>query len=410
MTDLALDQMDPDDVVLALIEQPAPEDPYPLYHRLREMAPSHPSIIGMRFLTRYDDCLEVLRSPSFDMAVAQTMAKSDPRYEGSAYLQAVEEMLIFTNPPKHTRIRGVLTRAFTPRVVERLRPRIQELVDGHLDRMADLGGFDLVGELAGVLPSQVICEMLGVPMADQPMVEKWTADIAGTVQPVIPDDALAAADKTTLEFHAYLRELVDQRRRHPEGDLLSAMVQAEDSEGRLDEAELVSFAVTLLGAGTETTTNLLGAGTLALLSNPDQLAKLRADPELIHNAIEELLRFEPPVQMAFPRVATTDMVVGGEEIGEGELVAPLLAAANHDPTIFADPETLRIDRSMEKAPLSFGMGAHFCMGAALARAEGEIALRTLLLDRFPGLHLTGEAPAWRSGFTLRGVERLMVSV
>jgi pimeloyl-[acyl-carrier protein] synthase len=381
-----------------------------LYHRLRELAPSHPSIIGMRFLTRYDDCLEVLRSPSFDMAVAETMAKSDPRYEGSAYLQAVEEMLIFTNPPKHTRIRGVLNRAFTPRVVERIRPRIQELVDGHLDRMADLGGFDLVGELAGVLPSQVICEMLGVPMAEQPMVEKWTADIAGTVQPVIPDDALAAADKTTLEFHAYLRALVDQRRRHPEEDLLSAMVQAEDTEGRLDEAELVSFAVTLLGAGTETTTNLLGAGTLALLSNPDQLAKLRADPELIHNAIEELLRFEPPVQMAFPRVATADMVVGGEEIVEGELVAPLLAAANHDPAVFADPETLRIDRAMEKAPLSFGMGAHFCMGAALARAEGEIALRTLLLDRFPDLHLTGDAPTWRSGFTLRGVERLMVSV
>ena len=402
--------MDADDIVLALMETPQPEDPYPLYHRLREIAPNHPSIMGMRFLSRYDDCVELLRSPSFHMAVAEVMAKSDERYEHSAWLQAVGDMLIFANPPQHPRIRSVLSRAFTPRVVERLRPRIAELVDGHLDRCAQLGTFDLVAELAGVLPSQVICEMLGVPLEDQPEIERWTADIAATVTPVLTDEILAAADKTTVEFHSYLRGLCRDRRARPQDDLLTAMVQAEDDEGRLSDEELVSFAVTLLGAGTETTTNLIGVGTLALLQSPAQLAILRADPGLITATVEELLRFESPVQMAFVRVATEDTSLGGEEVVENELVCGLIGAANHDPAVFPDPGELRIDRAPgERAHMAFGQGMHYCMGAALARAEGEISLRALLIERFPGLTLAGPAPAWRSAFTLRGVESLWVS-
>jgi cytochrome P450 len=402
--------MDADDIVLALMETPQPEDPYPLYHRLREIAPNHPSIMGMRFLSRYDDCVELLRSPSFHMAVAEVMAKSDERYEHSAWLQAVGDMLIFANPPQHPRIRSVLSRAFTPRIVERLRPRIAELVDGHLDRCAELGTFDLVAELAGVLPSQVICEMLGVPLEDQPEIERWTADIAATVTPVLTDEILAAADKTTVEFHSYLRGLCRDRRDRPRDDLLTAMVQAEDDEGRLSDEELVSFAVTLLGAGTETTTNLIGVGTLAMLQTPAELARLRADPALITAAVEELLRFESPVQMAFVRVATEDTTLGGEEVVENELVCGLIGAANHDPAVFPDPGELRIDRPPgERAHMAFGQGMHYCMGAALARAEGEIALRSLLIDRFPDLTLAGPAPAWRSAFTLRGVESLWVS-
>lgn len=410
MTAIDVDAMDADDIVLALMETPQPEDPYPLYHRLREIAPNHPSIMGMRFLSRYDDCVELLRSPSFHMAVAEVMAKSDERYEHSAWLQAVGDMLIFANPPQHPRIRSVLSRAFTPRVVERLRPRIAELVDGHLDRCAQLGIFDLVAELAGVLPSQVICEMLGVPLEDQPEIERWTADIAATVTPVLTDEILAAADKTTVEFHSYLRGLCRDRRARPQDDLLTAMVQAEDDDGRLSDEELVSFAVTLLGAGTETTTNLIGVGTLALLQTPAELARLRADPGLITAAVEELLRFESPVQMAFVRVATEDTSIGGEEVVENELVCGLIGAANHDPAVFPDPGELRIDRAPgERAHMAFGQGMHYCMGAALARAEGEIALRSLLIDRFPGLTLAGTAPAWRSAFTLRGVESLWVS-
>jgi cytochrome P450 len=410
VTVIDLCAMDADDIVLALMETPQPEDPYPLYHRLREIAPNHPSIMGMRFLSRYDDCVELLRSPSFRMAVAEVMAKSDERYDHSAWLQAVGDMLIFANPPQHPRIRSVLSRAFTPRVVERLRPRISELVDGHLDRCEQLGTFDLVAELAGVLPSQVICEMLGVPLTDQPEIERWTADIAATVTPVLTDEILAAADKTTVEFHAYLRGLCRDRRAQPRDDLLTAMVQAEDEDGRLSDDELVSFAVTLLGAGTETTTNLIGVGTLALLSNPAQLALLRADPKLMTAAVEELLRFESPVQMAFVRVATEDTAIGGEEVVENELVCGLIGAANHDPAAFPDPGELRIDRAPgERAPIPFGQGVHYCMGAALARAEGEIALRSLLIDRFPNLQLAGPAPTWRSAFTLRGVETLWVS-
>jgi cytochrome P450 len=410
VTAIDVDAMDADDIVLALMETPQPEDPYPLYHRLREIAPNHPSIMGMRFLSRYDDCVELLRSSSFHMAVAEVMAKSDERYDHSAWLQAVGDMLIFANPPEHPRIRSVLSRAFTPRVVERLRPRISELVDGHLDRCAQLGTFDLVAELAGVLPSQVICEMLGVPLEDQPEVERWTADIAATVTPVLTDEILAAADKTIVEFHGYLRALCGDRRTRPRDDLLTAMVQAEDDEGRLSDEELVSFAVTLLGAGTETTTNLIGVGTLALLQAPAQLARLRAEPGLITAAVEELLRFESPVQMAFVRVATEDTTIGGEEVVENELVCGLVGAANHDPAVFPDPGELRIDRAPgERAHMAFGQGVHYCMGAALARAEGEIALRSLLVDRFPDLTLAGRAPAWRSAFTLRGVESLWVS-
>jgi cytochrome P450 len=363
----------------------------------------------MRFVSGYDDVLEALRSPLLHMAVADTMAKSDPRHDSSPYLQAVGDMLIFTNPPKHTRIRGVLSRAFTPRMVERLRPRVLELVDQHLDACEATGGpFDLIEHLAGPLPSEVICELLGVPMADQPQVEKWTADIAGTVQPVIPDEALAAGDRTIVEFHDYLRRLVDERKHDPRDDLLSVLVRAEEQEGRLDEDELVSFAVTVLGAGTETTTNLIGVGALALLQSPDQLALMQQDPSRVADAVEELLRFESPVAMAFPRVATADMVLGGEEIVEGELIALLIGAANHDPAVFPDPDRLLIERPGRKPSLAFGQGAPYCMGAALARIEGEIALRRLLCDRMPGLALVDEDLEWRASFNLRGLERLLV--
>jgi pimeloyl-[acyl-carrier protein] synthase len=408
-SDLDVESMDADDIVMALLEVPQPENPYPLYHRLREIAPSHPSILGMRFLSRYHDVWELLRSPAFHMATADVMAKSDERYDNSAWLQAVGDMLIFANPPAHTRIRSVLSRAFTPRVVERLRPRIQAKVDATLDRCGELGTFDLVAELADQLPSQVICEMLGIPDDEQRQIELWTADIAATVTPAITDEILGQADKTVQEFHAYLRKLVAERRARPTEDLLTAMVQAEDVEGKLNDDELVSFAVTILGAGTETTTNLIGVGTLALLENPDQLAKLRADPTLINSAVEELLRFEPPVQLAFIRVATEDTTIGGEEIIENELVFGLIGAANHDPAVFPDPHELRIDRPLEVPHIAFGQGPHYCMGAALARAEGEIALRSVLIDRFPDLTLLDETHTWRDAFTLRGVKRLMVS-
>jgi pimeloyl-[acyl-carrier protein] synthase len=408
---LAVAEMDADDLVLALLETPQPEDPYAIYHRLREIAPNHPSIMGMRFLSRYDDVWELLRSNSFHMAVAETMAKSDARYATSAWLQAVETMLIFANPPRHTRIRGVLSRAFTPRRVEALRPRIQALVDTHLDRCAELGTFDLIEELAGVLPCQVICALLGVPLEDVSQIERWTADIAATVTPVLDDDVLAAADRTIVDFHSYLRKLVAERRNAPQDDLITAMVQAEDNEGRLDDDELVSFAVTLLGAGTETTTNLIGVGTLALCQTPGELAKLRRNPDLIGSAVEELLRFEPPVQMGFIRVAIEDTVIGGEEIVENELVIGLIGAANHDPAAFPEPGELRVDRPFDHRPhLAFGQGVHYCMGSALGRLEGAVALRSLLVDRFPNLTVVDDHLTWRNAFTLRGVERLTVSV
>jgi cytochrome P450 len=405
----ALESMDPDDIVMALMETPQPEDPYPLYERLRTIAPRHPSIVGMRFLTRYDDCLECLRSPLIHMAFAEHMARADPRFDSSPWLQNAADLLIFSNPPRHTRIRAVLGRAFTPRRVEQLEAHIAELVAGYLDTCADQGQFDVVAELAGRLPSRVICELLGVPAEDQPLIARFTAHIAATVRIGIPDEALADIDGSIVEFHAYLAKLAAERRDEPRDDLISALVVAQQEEHRLDEAELLNFAVTLLAAGTETTANLLSVGTLALLQNPDQLARLRADPSLITSTVEELLRFESPVQMAFPRVATADTTIGGDEILEGEVIAPVIAAANHDPETFPEPGVLRVDRPLDRPSLVFGGGAHYCMGAALARLEGTIALKALLVDRFPGLELVEDGPSWRDAFTLRGLDRLLVS-
>jgi pimeloyl-[acyl-carrier protein] synthase len=402
-------QLDPEQLVARLMATPTPADPQPYYDELRRRAPVHRSAaLGMTFVTRYRDAKAVLRSPAFRM-VGAGLAASDPRFAGSEWLQSIQKFLVFTNPPQHTRIRGVLNKAFTPKVVDDLRPRIAELVAGHLDRAAEMNAFDLVAELASPLPCQVICELFGLPAVDHAMVRRWSDDIAATVQPAVADDVLAQADRTVTDFRAYLRGVVDQRRRRPGSDLLSRLMRAQDEEGRIDEDELLNFAISLLAAGTETTTTLLAVGTLALLQNPRQLGLLREKPELAGRLVEELLRFESPVQMAFVRMAGEDVTAGDVDYRAGEVVGVLLGAANHDPEVFERPHDLDLLRDSPHPPLSFGFGAHFCIGAALARAEGEIALSALLLERFPHLRVVDEAPPWREAFTLRGVTSLMVA-
>lgn len=401
-----------EEIVQHLMGTPTPEDPYPHYAALRREAPVYRSpSLGMTFLTRYDDCRAALRSESLQMVGAGLIAASDPRYEASAWLQAIQHMLVFTNPPKHTRMRGVLQKAFTPRVVSDLRPRIEGLVDQHIARVSSGGSFDLVGELAAVLPSQVICELLGVPVEDHARVRSWSDDIAATVQPVVSDEVLARADQTIEEFRAYMFDLVEQCRAQPADDLVSRMIRAADEEGLLEADELVNFAISLLAAGTETTTNLIAVGVLLMLRNPDQLALLRADPSLMGGAVEELLRLESPVQMAFARSPQSDVELpSGDRLTAGEIVAVLLGAANHDPSVFPDPERLDITRRSERPPMAFGFGPHFCIGAPLARLEGEVVLRRLLLDRERGIALVDGNPPWRAAFTLRGVERLQVAL
>ena len=407
-TTTPVEEMGPEELVQALLARPAPSDPYLIYSRLRELAPRYRSDMGMRFLSRYDDVSECLRNPTVHM-LADSVAKTDPRFTDSVYLQAIPDMLIFTNPPKHPRIRRLLARAFTPRMVDRLRPRIRDLVDERIDVIAAKGHADLIADLAGIIPNQVICEMIGVPEEDREQIRAWVEIISNTVQPVIPDDTLAIANEAIVDYHAYLTDLANARRRSSRDDLISALVEAEDRDQKLNTAELGGFLVTVLGAGTETTTNLISIGTMALLQNPDQLALLRDNPALMGNAIEELLRFEPPIQMAFPRLTTEATTLGGDTIAAGELLGLLLGAANHDPAVFPEPTALRIDRPQTAPHITFGAGPHFCMGAAIARIEGATALTRLLIERFPRMELVGQALDWRQAFTLRGVKELWIN-
>ena len=400
--------MDPDDVVIELMGTPQPANPYPLYARLHETARNHPSILGLRFLAGYDDCSELLRSPLFHHATA-TVAATDPRFEDSAFLKSAGEMLIFTNPPQHTRIRKLVVRAFTPKVADSMRPYIQNLTNTLLDGFATTGEGDLVTEFAEPLITAVICHLVGIPDEDHAQWRKWTDDLSQAVKPVIEDEGLATADRAVLEMHAYLRTLIAARRQAPREDLLSGLIAVEEEGTRLSEPELVSLVVTLLGAGSETSVNLISVGMLALLQNPEQLEFFRRNPALDMKAVEELLRFEPPVQNAFVRVALEDTTIGGEEVVEGELVAALIGAANHDPSIFAQPDELKLNREAARPNLSFGLGPHFCIGAHLARQEGTIALRSLV-DRFETIEVAQEAPQWRDAFTLRGMHNLRLRV
>lgn len=400
---------DADDLVIELLDTPPPADPYPLYQRLREIAPNHPSILGMRFLSRWEDCYELLRSPDFSQAMGSHVTSSDPRFDTSAFLQAMSDMLIFTNPPQHTRLRRLVIRAFTPKIAEGMRGYIQQRTDACLDKLAADGGGDLVQLLAQPLPTAVICTMLGVPERDHADVRRWTDELAMAVKPVIDDEGLHRADHAVEAMHRYIRELIEVKRETPADDLLTALIAVEDAGTSLNESELVSLFVTLLGAGSETTTNLISCGTLALLHNEGPRKQFLADPSLDSRVVEELVRFEAPIQNAFPRVADRDTSIGGEEVVEGELVAAITGAANHDPAAFPDPDQLRFDRPTDRPHLSFGQGIHICIGSSLARQEGAIVFRTLF-ERFPRLRLVDENPPWREAFTLRGLKELRLEV
>lgn len=407
-TDAEPCRMDAEQVVEALFRTPQPDDPYPLYDRLRALAPVFPSETGLTFLTDYADCQEAVRSPGLLMA-GPAIARTDPRFESSEYLRTMAGMLIFTDPPDHTRLRRLVSKAFTPRTIARLRPAVDALVGEHLDRLADLGEFDLVAEMTDALPARTICELVGVPVSDHHLVVGWADDISTAAStPALPDELLRTADTAVSDFHGYLDSLIAQRRRAPREDLVSRLIEAEEEGGHLDAAEMKSFLVNILAAGTETTTHLMSVGLLTLLRHPDELTRLRADPSLLSGAIEEILRFESPVQMAFVRVASAELRIGDTSVGAGKIVAALIGAANHDPSAYPEPHRFDIERAPGRVPLTFGGGAHFCIGAALARLQGEIAL-SRLLARFPRIEMAGD-PVWRNSIVLRGVRRLPLAV
>lgn len=315
------------------------------------------------------------------------------------------KVLLFMDGPEHTRVRRLVSRAFTLRSVERLRPRISEITEELLAPLREAGGFDVIDDVAFPLPITVICELLGVPAEDRALFRQQTRDLAAVLDRDVTAEQLGRAAGAALTFTAYLVPLFEERRRAPRGDLLSELVAAEAAGDRLGTDELLTTVILLLVAGHETTMNLIGNGLLALLRNPDQLELLRARPELMASAVEELLRYDSPVRLTV-RVAAQDTVLGGAPVRAGEQVLARLDAANHDPAVFDAPDVLDITRDAHRH-LAFGAGAHHCLGAALARVEAQVALAALV--DLPGLALATEEPEWRPLRTLHALEALPVS-
>jgi cytochrome P450 len=389
-------------------------NPYPVYALLRATNPVlRPPIpgyegAGAAVLTRYADVESVLRDPRFSADrtrahLFQAFADRFPRQ----LLQGPDgfRTMLMVDPPDHTRLRHLVNRAFTPRrVEERLRPRIEALVEELLDALAGRHEIDVMRDFAEPLPAIVIAELLGVPAADHRQFKQWSSELLaeGPGRAFQP----GAQERTAALFgrlREYMRGIVAERRKSPGEDLISGLIEAQTERDALSEGELISTSLLLLIAGHETTTNLIGNGLLALLRNPAELERLRREPDLLENAIEELLRYDSPVQ-ATVRIATEDVAIGDALIPKDAATLVLIGAANRDPAVFAEPDRLDLARENVRH-LSFGLGTHFCLGAGLARLEARSAFRGLL-GRFPHMALASEAPEYRANPFLRGLKAL----
>ncbi len=386
-------------------------DPYPVYQRLREESPVHRSPLGFFVLTRYEDCASLLRDPRVSNDFTNsTAAMEEAAKQGIDLEQLASENtrpFLFMDPPDHTRLRSLVSKAFTPRVVEGLRPRAQQIVDRLLDAAVARGEIDVIADLAYPLPVTIISEMLGVPAEDHEVFQDWSQEMARSLDPdfVLPADVLERRQKAGDEFAEYFRALIAKRRLDLRDDLVSALIAAEDGGETLSENELLSTCILLLIAGHETTVNLIGNGMLALLRHPDQMARLRDDPSLIKTAVEELLRFDPPVQLT-GRTAKEDIPLSDGVLPAGQQAIMLLGAANRDPRQFVEPDRLDLARE-DNRHLAFGMGIHFCLGAPLARIEGQIAIGEMA-RRLGSPELMVAEPEYKENVTLRGLASLPV--
>jgi cytochrome P450 len=404
----------PDFLSLALTPE-FRDNPYQFFSVLREHDPVHHTPFGVYLISRHADAATIVRDPRLsnnqrNSELFQAFAKANPDPD-SPMSEMNDVVMLFLDPPDHTRLRSLVSKAFTPKMVERLRARIQQIVDERLDAVVARGDgrMDVVTELAYPLPVVIICELLGVPAEDHATFQAWSSELAASIDPdpLITPDQRVRINAAGEAFFEYFKELIERRRRSLSDDLLSALIEAEEGGDRLSEDELLGTALFLLIAGHETTVNLIGNGTLALLGNRDQLERLRADPSLDRHAVEELLRFDSPVQLT-QRITLDEYQVGDVTIPKGQNLVPLLGAANHDPAAFDDPDRLDLGRENANRHLAFGGGHHFCLGAALARLEGEVAIPSLV-RRFPTIDLSGE-PVHRTTFTLRGLEHLPVAI
>jgi pimeloyl-[acyl-carrier protein] synthase len=374
-------------------------NPYPVLHHLREVDPVHWSdTIGGWVLTKYDDIVSTFREPaSYSNEGRLARAVEYLPSESRARLQVFEEHyrtkgLLHSDPPDHTRLRRLVTKAFTPRMIEALRPRIQAIVNDLLDAGMREGGMDIIPGLAVALPITVLAEILGTPVADRVLFKSWADDLLafqGVNKPA--ESTLLRSQETILEMKAYLTSLIRERKGRPGEDLISQLVLAESEGDKLSEAELLNTCITLLVAGHETTTSLIGNGIYLLLSNESAWSRLKSDRTLLSTAIEEILRYESPVSRQ-PRLMKSDVELSGNQIKKGQMVFQMLNAANRDPAYFTDPDTFDVGRRNNRH-IAFGVGIHFCVGAVLSRTEGQIVFGTLL-ERAPAMHLVNDEPVW----------------
>ena len=370
-------------------------DPYAVYSRLRDKDPVHRMrLVDAWVLTRYEHADAMLQDHD-------RFGAEDRRFHDTGLTTMLD-----IDPPDHTRLRARFSRAFTPRSVSRWVARVQEIADPLLDAAAGHDRIDLIAALGYPLPVTVIAEMLGVPAEDMDRFEGWSNDIALIVEPILTRTQVENVQRATEESFAYFEAIVEARQREPRDHLVSALLAAEEKGDRLTREELLSIMLRILVAGNETTRNLIGNGMLALLRHPDQLRRLRDVPGLLDPAVDELFRYDSPVQLD-GRVVREDLEMGGKRLRAGQRTIALLGAANRDPAAFENPDALDIGRK-EKSHLSFGRGIHYCLGASLAGLEARITFRSLL-DRFPSIRLAAE-PRYRDGIVLRGVESLWIEV
>ncbi|MBX3072883.1 cytochrome P450 [Candidatus Obscuribacterales bacterium] len=386
------------------------QDPYPTYRQLREEAPIFWSDKSKYWLiTRYEDVHSILKDMSYEKQLQRwkqvnPMVKMIP--EVSKLMGTRAKWMLNMNPPDHTRLRGLVNRAFTPKMVNEMRPHIQEIADYIIDRLQDKEEFDLVADFAFPLPVVVIAEMLGVPREDREQFKLWSHALTDTLEPEPNIEKMKQANKATEELYEYLRPLVSERRKNPKNDLITALAAAEEEGKKLTEDELLANCVLILVAGHETTVNLIGNAVRTLLQHQDQLDLLKANPDLIGSAIGEVLRFESPVQTT-RRLAGETLELNGTKINEGDMLVLLLGAANRDPAQYENPDTFDIQRDTKKH-MAYGHGIHHCLGSSLADAEAQIAVGTLF-KRLPNLRLLDQKIEIRTPFALRGAKKLMVA-
>ncbi|MFE5720973.1 cytochrome P450 [Streptomyces erythrochromogenes] len=388
-------------------------DPYPAYRELRERGRAiWWEATGQWLVPHYADVSALLRDRRLGRTYLHRFSHEEfgreappPEHEPFHVLNG--NGLLDLEDPAHARVRRLVAKAFTPRTVERLVPAVQRMAGELVGRLLTDGGGDLLATVAEPLPVAVIAELLGVPESDRGPLRPWSADICGMFE-LRPDEETARrAVRASIEFSAYLRELIAERRTRPGEDLISGLIAAHDDEGRLSEQEMISTCVLLLNAGHEATVNTTVNGWWALFRNPDQLAALRAgrDPEKLSTAVDELMRYDTPLQM-FERWVLDDIRVGDTDIPRGAEVALLFGSANRDPARFTDPDTLDLERA-DNPHLTFGAGIHYCLGAPLARRELEASFGALLADGVPPLRLV-EEPQWQDGYVIRGLKSLLV--